>query len=153
MYADSLINHIFEDVQYEHIGEEEIIQDEYINDEREKNEEYWTADGMCKNDMWKISNMECKSIWTKNNIGKQGKWNTMRETKRLKENEWALIHSNQVMKNSQITNVCNDGEDNDLESLGKDHLSLARKIHNEIDTRRWESLESSHTNFHKQLTQ
>ena len=37
--------------------------------------------------------------------------------------------------NSQITNVCNDGEDNDPESLGKGHLSLTCKIHNEIDTR------------------
>ena len=84
---------------------------------------------------------------------RQGEWNTMRWINKSKENEWALIHSNQVMKNSQITNVCNDGEDNYWESLWKGHLSLTRKIHNEIDTRRWESPESSHTNFHKQLTQ
>ena len=83
---------------------------------------------------------------------RQGEWNTMRETNRSKENEWALIHSNQVMKNSQITNVCNDGEDNYLESLRKSHLSLTRKIHNEINTRRWEPLQSSHTNSRKQLT-
>ena len=77
----------------------------------------------------------------------------MRERKISKENEWELIHSNQVMKNNQITNVCNDDEDNDPESLGKGHLSLTRKIHNEINTWRWESLKNSHTNFHKQLTQ
>ena len=64
-------------------------------------------------------------------------WDIMRKTNRLKENEWALIHSNQVTENSQITNVCNDGEDNDSESLGKSHLSLTHKIHNEIDTRKW----------------
>ena len=61
---------------------------------------------------------------------RQGEWNAMRGTNRLKENEWALIHSNQAMENSEITNVCNDGEDNDLESLGKGHLFLTRKIHN-----------------------
>ena len=88
------------------------------------------------------------------NMGPQnGENHTTRRIDRLKENEWALIHSNKVMKNSQITNVCNDGEDNDSESLWKGHLSLTHKIHNEIDTRRWKSLESSHTNFHKQLTQ
>ena len=76
----------------------------------------------------------------------------MRRTNKSKENEWALIHSNQVMENDQITNVCNDGEDNDPESLGKGHLFLTRKIHNEIDTRRWEPPKSSHTNSHKQLT-
>ena len=84
---------------------------------------------------------------------KQDEWNTMRRTNRSKENEWPLIHPNQVMENSQITNVCNDGEDNDLESLGKGHLSLTRKIHNEIDIRRWEPLKSLHMNFHKKLTQ
>ena len=83
---------------------------------------------------------------------RQGEWNTMRWTNRSKENEWALIYSNQVMENSQIANVCNDGEDNDPKSLGKGHLSLIRKIHNEIDTRKWESPESSHRNSHKQLT-
>ena len=82
---------------------------------------------------------------------RQGEWNTVRWTNRSNENEWALIHSNQVMENSQITNVCNDGEDNDLESLRKGHLSLACKVH-KMDTRRWESLESSHMNSHKQLT-
>ena len=40
------------------------------------------------------------------------------------------------MGNRQITNVYNEGEDNDLESLGKGHLSLTCKIHNEIDTRK-----------------
>ena len=84
---------------------------------------------------------------------RQGKWNTMKGTNRSKENEWALIYSNQVMEDSQITNVCKDGEDNDPKSLGKGHLSLTRKIHYEIATRRWKSLESSHANFHKQLTQ
>ena len=68
---------------------------------------------------------------------RQDEWNTMRRTNRSKENELALIHSNQAMENSQFTNVCKDGEDNDLESLGKGHLSLTRKIHNKIDTRRW----------------
>ena len=77
----------------------------------------------------------------------------MRETNRLKEKEWALIHWNQVMENGQITNVCNDGEDNNSKSLGKVHSSIIHKIHNEIDTRRWKTPESSHTNFHKQLTQ
>ena len=68
---------------------------------------------------------------------RQGEWNTMRETNRLKENERALIHSNQAMKNSQIINVWTDGGDNDPESIGKGHLSLTCKIHNKIDTRRW----------------
>ena len=44
---------------------------------------------------------------------RQGEWNTMRWTNRSKENEWALIHSNQAMENSQFTNVCKDGDDND----------------------------------------
>ena len=83
----------------------------------------------------------------------QGEWNTMGRTNKSKENEWALIHSNQVMENDQITNVCNDGEDNDSESLGKGHSFLMHKIHNEIGIRRWKPPESSHTNFHKQLTQ
>ena len=54
---------------------------------------------------------------------------------RSKENECAMIYSNQVMENGQITNVCNDGEENDPESLGKGHLSLTHIIHNEIDSR------------------
>ena len=53
-----------------------------------------------------------------------------------KKNEWALIYSNQVMENSQITNVCNDGEDNDLKSIGKGHSSFIHKIHNEMGTKR-----------------
>ena len=73
---------------------------------------------------------------------KQGEWNTMRRTNRLKENEWTLIHSNRVMENSQITNVCNDGEDNDPKSLGKGHSFLTHKIHNEIDTKRCGSLKA-----------
>ena len=31
------------------------------------------------------------------------------------------------MENSQITDVCNDGEDNDLESIGKGYPSLTRR--------------------------
>ena len=84
---------------------------------------------------------------------RQGKCDIMIRTNKSKKNEWTLIHSNQVMENSQITNVCNDGEDNDSKSLGKCHLFVTHKIHNEIDTKIWESFESSHTNFHKQLTQ
>ena len=53
-----------------------------------------------------------------------------------------LIYSNQIMQNSQITDVCNDGEDNDSESIGKGYPSLTHRIHNEIDTRREESLKS-----------
>ena len=84
---------------------------------------------------------------------RQGEWNIMRGTNRSKENELALIYSNQAMENSQFTNVCKDRKDNDLESLGKCHLSLTRKIHNKIDTKKWNPPESSHMNFHKQLTQ
>ena len=73
---------------------------------------------------------------------RQREWNIMRETNISKKNEWALIHSNQVMENSQITNVCNDGEDNDLEPLGKYHLSLTHKIHNEICIRKGRSLKA-----------
>ena len=54
---------------------------------------------------------------------------------RSKENECAMIYSNQVMENNQITDECNDGKDNDLEPLGKGHPSLTHKIHNEIGIR------------------
>ena len=84
---------------------------------------------------------------------RQDESNTTRRTNRLNENEWALIYSNQDMKNSQIINVWTDGGDNNPKSQGKGHPSLTHKIHNEIDTRRWKSPKSSHTNFHKQLTQ
>ena len=84
---------------------------------------------------------------------RQGEWNTIRGTNKSKENEWALIYSNQVMKNSQIINVWIDGGDNNLKSLGNGHPSLTHKIHNEIDTKKWNPPESSHMNFHKQLTQ
>ena len=46
------------------------------------------------------------------------------------------------MENSQITNVCNDREDNDLKSLGKGHSSLTHKIHNEIGIKREEHLKA-----------
>ena len=80
---------------------------------------------------------------------KQDEWATMRKTNRSKENEWALIYSNQLMQNSQIINICNDGEDNDLESLGKGHLSFTHKIHNEIGLWRRGPLKAH--NSHKQL--
>ena len=67
---------------------------------------------------------------------RQDESNTTRRTNRSKENERALIYSNQVMKNSQIINVWTDEKDNNSKSLGKCHLSLTHKIHNEIDTRR-----------------
>ena len=66
----------------------------------------------------------------------------MRKIDEWTENEWALIYSNQVIENSQITNVCNDGEDNDPKSLGKGHLSLTHIIHNKISMRRWGPLKA-----------
>ena len=38
-----------------------------------------------------------------------------------------MINSNQNMEESHIINEWNDGEDNDLESLGEDHSSLTLK--------------------------
>ena len=73
---------------------------------------------------------------------RQDESNTTRRTNRSKENEWALIYSNQVMKNSQIINVWTDEKDNNSKSLGKCHLSLTRKIHNEIGTKRGRCLKA-----------
>ena len=73
---------------------------------------------------------------------KQDESNTTRKTNRSKENEWALIYSNQVIKNSQIINVWIDEEDNDSKSLVKGHSFLTHKIHNEIDTRKCRCLKA-----------
>ena len=46
------------------------------------------------------------------------------------------------MKKSQIINVWTDEGDNNQKSLGKGHLSLTRKIHNEIGTKRGRCLKA-----------
>ena len=67
---------------------------------------------------------------------KQDERTTMRrKKKKSKENEWALIYSNQVMENSQITDAWTKRGDNNPKSLGKGHPSLTHKIHNEIGIR------------------
>ena len=76
----------------------------------------------------------------------------MRKTNRSKEDKWALIISNQFIENSQIIDIFNDGEDNNLESLGKGHLSLTHKIHKQDKHKEMRVSESSHTNSYSQLT-
>ena len=75
---------------------------------------------------------------------------------RSKEDKWALIISNQFIKNSQIIYIYiyiyYDGEDNNLESLGKGHLSLTHKIHKQDRHKEMRVSKSSHTNSYKQLT-
>ena len=43
-----------------------------------------------------------------------------------------VINSNQTLSESHINNECNDGNDNDSESLGEDHSS-----HSQIDMTKW----------------
>ena len=53
------------------------------------------------------------------------KWGRIRELMRVKESkkkrEGVLINSYQNMEKDQITNIWNDGRDNNLEFLGKGH--------------------------------
>ena len=117
----------------------------YINKKERKNmnisvmkERKGNANGSVIGMMKEKTNLGCGYMWTKKKTKqwRQGEWDRMWKTIDQKEIKWALILSNEVTENSQITYACNNGEDNDMESLGKGHSSLTHKIHNEIDTRK-----------------